>query len=98
MVRITVVVLLFYGLALASGLGLDLDLNQGLKLNVRDYHRLNRLRHLSEEFFSRYRNITLEDLVPETRLPTAQDLQCYAQFAQLTAGLVSGELWAFRSE
>ncbi|KAH8281083.1 hypothetical protein KR054_010179 [Drosophila jambulina] len=96
MVRITVVVLLLFGLALASAVGLDLDLNQGLELDVKDYQRLNRLRHLSEEFFSFYQNVTLEDLVPETRLPTAQDLQCYAQFAQLTAGLVSGELWAFK--
>ncbi|XP_017023259.1 nose resistant to fluoxetine protein 6 [Drosophila kikkawai] len=96
MVRIRLVVLFLCGLALASALGLDLDLNQDLELDVKDYQRLNRLRHLSEEFFSYYQNVTVEDLVPETRLPTAQDLQCYAQFAQLTAGLLSGELWAFR--
>ncbi|XP_017074563.2 nose resistant to fluoxetine protein 6-like [Drosophila eugracilis] len=61
-----------------------------------EYHRLTRLRHLSEEFFSYYQNVTISDLVPETRLPTTQDLQCYAEFAQLASGLSSGSLWAYK--
>ncbi|XP_017003600.2 nose resistant to fluoxetine protein 6-like [Drosophila takahashii] len=95
MVKITVV-LLFLGLAIASALDFDLGLSAGIELDVEDYQRLNKLRHLPEEFFNHYRNVTLEDLVPEGRLPTVSDLQCYAEFAQLTAGLASGSLWSYR--
>uniref|UniRef100_A0A6P4F8L6 Nose resistant to fluoxetine protein 6 n=1 Tax=Drosophila rhopaloa TaxID=1041015 RepID=A0A6P4F8L6_DRORH len=90
------VLLLTFGLAVASSLDLDLGLTGGNKLDVVDYQRLNKLRHLSEEFFTHYQNVTLEDLLPEGRLPTVQDLQCYAEFAQLTAGLATGSLWAFQ--
>ncbi|KAI8045287.1 nose resistant to fluoxetine protein 6 [Drosophila gunungcola] len=95
MARATVV-LLISGLAMVSALDLGPELNGGIELGVRDYQRLNKLRHLSEDFFSHYQNVTLEDLVPEGRLPTVQDLQCYAEFAQLTAGLATGSLWAFK--
>ncbi|XP_017119535.1 nose resistant to fluoxetine protein 6 [Drosophila elegans] len=92
----TTVVLLIFGLAVSSALDLDPELNGDIELGVREYQRLNKLRHLPEEFFSHYQNVTLEDLVPEGRLPTVQDLQCYAEFTQLTAGLATGSLWAFR--
>ncbi|XP_037729593.1 nose resistant to fluoxetine protein 6 [Drosophila subpulchrella] len=93
MVKITLVLLLL-GLAIASAL--DLGPAQGLELDAEDYQKLNKLRHLSEEFFTNYRNVTIEDFVPEGRIPTVSDLLCYAEFAQLTAGLASGSLWSYR--
>jgi len=95
MVKLTLVLLLF-GLAIASAL--DLGPAQGLELDAEDYQKLNKLRHLSDEFFTHYRNVTIEDLVPEGRLPTVSDLLCYADFAQLTAGLATGSLWSYRSK
>ncbi|KAH8318663.1 hypothetical protein KR074_000740, partial [Drosophila pseudoananassae] len=95
MVRIKIV-LLFFGLAMAQAVRSDLEVQLDIKLDAQDYQRLNRLKHLSEEFFDYYKNITVRDLVPQGRLPTTSDLQCYADFAQLTAGLASGSLWAYR--
>ncbi|SPP88232.1 nose resistant to fluoxetine protein 6 [Drosophila guanche] len=95
MVRITFILLL-WGLTVVMASNWNVELHKGVEMNVEEYQRMVKIRHLSEEFFSFYRNITLSDVVPETRLPTQQDLQCYAEFAQLTAGLVSGSLWAYR--
>lgn len=97
MVRIKIV-LLFFGLAMAEAVCSDLEVQLDIDLGAQDYKRLNRMRHLSEEFIGYYQNITVRDLVPEGRLPTTSDLQCYADFAQVTAGLASGSLWAYRSE
>ncbi|BFF91768.1 nose resistant to fluoxetine protein 6 [Drosophila madeirensis] len=95
MVRITLLLLL-WGLTVVKASNWDVELHKGVEMNLEEYQRMVKIRHLSKEFFSFYRNITLSDVVPETRLPTQQDLQCYAEFAQLTAGLVSGSLWAYR--
>lgn len=97
MAKVSVVVLIL-GLAVTSALDFGPEINEGNELDAQDYQRLNKVRHLSEQFFSYYKNITLDDLVPEGRLPTVSDLQCYADFAQLTAGLASGSLWAYRSK
>ncbi|KAH8349031.1 hypothetical protein KR067_001463 [Drosophila pandora] len=83
---------------MAQAVRSDLEVQLDIELGVQEYQRLNRLKHLSEEFLGYYQNITVRDLVPEGRLPTASDLQCYADFAQVTAGLASGSLWAYRSE
>ncbi|XP_017145312.1 nose resistant to fluoxetine protein 6 [Drosophila miranda] len=95
MVRLTLL-LFICALAKAKASNWDVELHKGVEMDVQEYERMVKLRHLSEEFFSFYRNITLSDLVPDSRLPTAQDLKCYAEFAQLTAGLLSGSLWAYR--
>ncbi|KAH8278554.1 hypothetical protein KR018_005171, partial [Drosophila ironensis] len=88
------IVLLIFGLALAMAHTPDLDL--GFELDAQDYQRLNKLSHLSEEFVDFYQNVTITDLVPEGRLPSVEDLQCYAEFAQVTAALATGNLWAYR--
>ncbi|XP_039491805.1 nose resistant to fluoxetine protein 6 [Drosophila santomea] len=95
MAKVSVVILIF-GLAVTRALDFGPELNQGIELDAQDYQRLNKVRHLSEQFFSHYKNVTLDDLVPQGRLPTVSDLQCYADFAQLTAGLTTGSLWAYR--
>ncbi|KMZ02220.1 nose resistant to fluoxetine protein 6 [Drosophila simulans] len=90
------VITLILGLGVTSALGFGPEINPGIELDAQDYQRLNKVRHLSEQIFGHYKNVTLDDLVPEGRLPTVSDLQCYADFAQLTAGLTSGSLWAYR--
>ncbi|XP_041447569.1 nose resistant to fluoxetine protein 6-like [Drosophila obscura] len=95
MVRITLLLFIF-GLAVAKASNWDVELHKGMEMDVEEFQRMAKLRHLSEEFRSFYQNITLSDLVPESRLPTQQDLQCYAEFAHLTAALVNGSLWAYR--
>ncbi|KAH8387903.1 hypothetical protein KR093_010286, partial [Drosophila rubida] len=61
------------------------------------YQRMIQLRHLAIEFFEYYENITATDLiVPDTRLPSQQDLMCLAEVAQLSQALRSGQLWALR--
>ncbi|KAH8278553.1 hypothetical protein KR018_005172, partial [Drosophila ironensis] len=95
MATVLIVVLLF-GVVLGNpeAPGLEVrDLEIG---DLNEYHRIARLRHLSEEFFSYYRNVTLNDLVPEYRIPTVQDVQCYKEFSLLIAGLTSGKLWAYK--
>ncbi|KAH8346713.1 hypothetical protein KR084_008532, partial [Drosophila pseudotakahashii] len=91
-----VLLILLFGIAIGKAEIPNMELPD---LGIRDmteYHRLSRLRHFPEEFFSYYQNITITDLVTDERLPTSQDLQCYAEFAQLTAGLSSGNLWAYK--
>jgi len=85
----SLLLVLLLGAALGKSDVPNMELTDGEIKDMTEYHRLSRLRHLPEEFFSYHQKITISDLVPETRLPTAQDLQCYAEFAQLTVGLSS---------
>ncbi|XP_060663466.1 nose resistant to fluoxetine protein 6-like [Drosophila nasuta] len=67
------------------------------EINTDNYQRMMKMRHLAIEFFDYYENITATDLIlPGTRLPNLQDLQCLAEVAQLTQALQSGSLWALR--
>ncbi|XP_068152669.1 nose resistant to fluoxetine protein 6 [Drosophila tropicalis] len=91
---VAVIVLLFCGLTAIRAGSSDLELNQ--RIDIEDYQRLAKLRHLSEEFFQFYNNLTVTDVTPEGRLPSAQDLLCYAELAQLTQAITSGSSWAYK--
>ncbi|KAH8349030.1 hypothetical protein KR067_001458, partial [Drosophila pandora] len=66
------------------------------KNNSNVYHRLDRFRNWPREFFAYYQNVTVAYLVPENRLVTTKDLQCYEEFSQLVAGPSSENLWALK--
>jgi len=74
----SLLLVLLLGVAFGKSDVPNMKLTDGEIKDMTDYHRLSRLRHLPEEFFSYYQTITISDLVPETRQLTAQDLQCYA--------------------
>ncbi|EDV92468.1 GH24038 [Drosophila grimshawi] len=59
--------------------------------------RVMQMRRLAVEFIDYYQNLTAVDLiVPGTRLPNKEDLQCMAEMAQLSQGVQSGSIWALR--
>ncbi|EDV92469.1 GH24037 [Drosophila grimshawi] len=59
--------------------------------------RVMQMRRLAVEFIDYYQNLTAVDLiVPGTRLPNQEDLQCMAEMAQLSQGVQSGSIWALR--
>ncbi|XP_070072688.1 nose resistant to fluoxetine protein 6 [Drosophila takahashii] len=92
----SVLLILLFGIALGKSAIPNMELPDVEIRDMMEYHRLSRLRHLPEEFFSYYQKITITDLVIDERLITTQDLQCYAEFAQLTAGISLGSLWAYK--
>ncbi|KAL7744528.1 hypothetical protein ACLKA6_017050 [Drosophila palustris] len=86
---------------LLCALGLANASNEALEshgdFNIENYQRMIQLRHLAVEFFDYYQNITVTDLiVPGTRAPNQQDLQCLAEVVELSVGLKSGKIWALK--
>lgn len=65
------------------------------------YMSFSHSRRLAVEFFAHYANLTFADLYPgdqDARIPSAQDLQCLADFALLTNDLSSLKFWALKSK
>ncbi|KAH8235402.1 hypothetical protein KR038_007021, partial [Drosophila bunnanda] len=69
------------------------------KCNGQDYMAFSQMRRLAVEFFDHYPNVTLADLHSgnqDGRIPSAQDLQCLADFAVLTKDLSELKAWALK--
>ncbi|XP_016949365.1 nose resistant to fluoxetine protein 6 [Drosophila biarmipes] len=68
------------------------------------YLAISKLRSLAVEFFDHFSNATLEDLTPdldhylngESRIPSAQDVECLADLALLSSDLASSKYWALK--
>lgn len=64
-----------------------------------EYNGYLELNPIVAEFTKYYSNITDVDLaLPNSRLPSQQDLKCLADMSQLMAGLAARKKWALRSK
>ncbi|EDW29849.1 GL13436 [Drosophila persimilis] len=64
---------------------------------LQDYQRLKRLRPLGVEFAEHFRNASLPDLdLFHPRIPSQEDLLCFADMAQFMQALTAGKLWALK--
>ncbi|KAH8280769.1 hypothetical protein KR054_010702, partial [Drosophila jambulina] len=76
-------------------------ISQGQQVDIDGYGYMafSQLRRLAVEFFDHYPNLTLADLHSgdqDARIPSAQDLQCLADFAVLTKDLSELKIWALK--
>ncbi|XP_026850146.1 uncharacterized protein LOC6603845 [Drosophila persimilis] len=66
---------------------------------MQDYQRLKRLRPLGVKFAEHFRNASLPDLdLFHPRIPSQEDLLCFADIAQFMQALTAGKLWALKRE
>ncbi|KAH8421540.1 hypothetical protein KR009_012229, partial [Drosophila setifemur] len=69
-------------------------------LGSEQFAAMSQMRRLAVEFFDFYPNVTLKDLLPGAehgqRLPTAQDLECLADFTLWLNDLSSFKTWALK--
>lgn len=64
-----------------------------------EYNQYLELNPIVAEFTKYYSNITDVDLaLPNSRLPSQQDLKCLADMSQLMKGLAARKIWALRSK
>ncbi|KAH8238143.1 hypothetical protein KR032_000127, partial [Drosophila birchii] len=89
------------GVQVEARLGDIRAISQGQQANFdgHDLMAFSQLRRLAVEFFDHYPNLTLADLQPgnqDARIPSAQDLQCLADFAVLTKDLAAFKTWALK--
>ncbi|EDW37818.1 GL14473 [Drosophila persimilis] len=64
---------------------------------MQDYQRLKRLRPLGVKFAEHFRNASLPDLdLFHPRIPSQEDLLCFADIAQFMQALTAGKLWALK--
>ncbi|XP_017034572.1 nose resistant to fluoxetine protein 6-like [Drosophila kikkawai] len=69
---------------------------QAANIDGHNYMAFSQLRRLAGEFFDHYPNLTQADLYQDARIPSAQDLQCLADFAVLTKDLRNLKIWALK--
>ncbi|XP_062124806.1 nose resistant to fluoxetine protein 6-like isoform X1 [Drosophila sulfurigaster albostrigata] len=66
-------------------------------ISKEDYHRIMEFRSLAVEFMHHFGNFSQADLdLPNSRIPSQQDLQCLADMALLMNGVTSLNYWALK--
>lgn len=75
------------------------QLNPLFMATENEYDRYLDMNPIAGEFTKYYGNMTdIELALPNSRLPTLQDLKCLADMAQLLKGLSARNIWALRSK
>lgn len=70
-----------------------------LAWTAEEYGHFLELNPIAGELFKHYKNITDVDLtLPNSRLPSQQDLKCLADVALLMQGLSARNMWALKSK
>ncbi|XP_017055197.1 nose resistant to fluoxetine protein 6 [Drosophila ficusphila] len=90
--------LLLLSLALASA-SVSWEPPQETSLDLHgleSYQSATRIRRLAVEFFDRYQNITIFDLIEPENRASAQDLQCLADLQILMKDVATTKVWALK--